>query len=191
MANPNTSAIPGIYSAANNILVSANALTVTGSWSEVTAGGRYFLTTTGGAAAAEILEGKGTCTYGGSAELKSFSTANMGLNNNSTPAIGWVFSVSRLTFYKVIAVLTNDKIEVEALHGSAPGAIVGCNTGGSGIKSLTVTGTAGTVSIYGYNLNGTNAPIVVASGATAQIPINLTISGPVYFTGTGTVSLNA
>lgn len=198
MATPNTAAQPGTYRAADSPLIAGFAMTLTGTtWAEATAGGRYFLncSSNDGAAVTQILEGKGTMRMGLGTFAKTINgTIQGGQNNNpgNSPAIKWLFSQSRSTFYKVLNVINNNKIEVEAVTGLSPGELTACGTYGYGVKSVTLSGNGGAVSAAGYQYNSAGVvPMEIADGDSVVLPVNLTVNGPLYVTGTGAVTVNA
>lgn len=158
-------------------------LTGTG-WQEMDTTGmtKFYLENTAndGDAIAEVLNGNAEGTYGaGQVFVPEGRNTNIGV-----PIIKWLYDATNSVFYKVLNVLNNDLIEVEAVNGSASLALNGVATRGYGVKIIDgMVSTGGTLRVKGYGLD-INYP-----GATINQPVKLTAdidqNGPLFMTGTG------
>lgn len=195
MAALSMTSVMGTFPASSAIMVGLCSIIVTGTaWEEKANGSTFYLRNTAldGNAVEEILKGKADLNYGSAPSARVVDGVSQGgINESNVPFAKWLFSQTRLSFYKVIAVINKDLIQVESLNGTNPTALDAVIDSGYNVKSLTINVSAGALKMYRYSSFGLTSLTILGVG-TFTIPLDIHQQGPVYFGAAddSTISVN-
>lgn len=184
---------PGVYdvAAAGGVVLGQYIFSLTGTgWAERSpAGTRFYLENPAldGNAVDEIQMGNAAGTMG-----NGVAFTPQGINTIvGTPMIKWIWDTSANGFYKVLNVINDNTIEVEAVRGATGLQLAAIATRGYGVKSVAIVPPdGGNIDYHGYTYDA--SPVASKTFTAVQIYTDIDANGPYYFTGSaGAVTVNA